>query len=390
MIRIGIAGMGAAGRAFLPAFHAQSGFDLVAVADPLPAIREAMASEQGLATFDDLSSMLAGIQLDAVYLATPTDMHRIHAEMAIAAGKHVLVEKPVAVEIEETLSMVNAAQKAGVVLAVGHSHSYDLPIHKMRELIEGGALGRVRMINTMCFTDWVYRPRRPEELDVGLGGGVTFRQGAHQFDILRLLGGGMVKSVRATAFDWDATRSTVGAHVVYLQFENGTVGTAIYNGYGCFSSSELCGGVGEWGFNQPVEPGKMRHDFKNNSAEDELERKRRRAKNAITEIDTPFQPHFGLTIVSCEKGDIRQSPEGLYVYTENGCEEIKLSTETSPRYLVLSEFRDAILGVAKCLHDGRWGLSNLEICTAALESSNTGREVFLSHQVAVPTLSHHS
>ena len=53
------------------------------------------------------------------------------------------------------------------------------------------------MIHTWNFTDWIYRPRRPDELDISLGGGVTFRQGSHQFDIIRLLGGGMVKSVHA-------------------------------------------------------------------------------------------------------------------------------------------------------------------------------------------------
>ena len=59
------------------------------------------------------------------------------------------------------------------------------------------------MIHTWNFTDWMTRPRRPDELDVAQGGGVTYRQGAHQFDIIRLIGGGLVKSVRATTFDWD-------------------------------------------------------------------------------------------------------------------------------------------------------------------------------------------
>ena len=63
----------------------------------------------------------------------------------------------------------------------------------MREIVASGALGRVRMIHTWNFTDWMARPRRAAELDVGQGGGVTYRQGAHQIDILRLIGGGLVQ-----------------------------------------------------------------------------------------------------------------------------------------------------------------------------------------------------
>ncbi|HEY4297524.1 MAG TPA: Gfo/Idh/MocA family oxidoreductase, partial [Paraburkholderia sp.] len=71
-----------------------------------------------------------------------------------------LVEKPMAANLADAHAMVAAAEEAGVVLLVGHSHSYDLPIHAMRELIDSGELGRVRMVNTWCFTDWLYRPRR--------------------------------------------------------------------------------------------------------------------------------------------------------------------------------------------------------------------------------------
>ncbi len=143
--------------------------------------------------------------------------------------------------------MVEAAERAGVVLQVGHSHSYDLPIARMREIVASGALGRVRMIHTWNFTDWMARPRRAAELDVGQGGGVTYRQGAHQIDILRLIGGGLVKSVRATTFDWDESRRSIGAHTIYLNFADGAAATAVYNGYGHFAGAELIGGIGEWG-----------------------------------------------------------------------------------------------------------------------------------------------
>jgi phthalate 4,5-cis-dihydrodiol dehydrogenase len=97
--------------------------------------------------------------------------------------------------------MIDAAKRAGVLLLVGHSHSYDLPIKTMRDIITRGDLGRLRMIHTWCFSDWIYRPRRLDELNPELGGSVIYRQGAHQFDIIRLLGGGLLTSVRATTID---------------------------------------------------------------------------------------------------------------------------------------------------------------------------------------------
>jgi phthalate 4,5-cis-dihydrodiol dehydrogenase len=304
--------------------------------------------------------------------------------LAFAAKKHVLTEKPMAVRLDQAEAMVADAARAGVVLLCGHSHSFDRPIQAMREIVASGRLGRVRMINTWNFTDWMYRPRRPDELEIGQGGGVTFRQGSHQFDIIRLLGGGLVRSVRATTFDWDPARRSIGAHVVALQFQDGAAATAVYNGYGHFSTMELIADVSEWGFVEPLaKRAPVRRGSAGLSPADELEAKRKRAVHAIP-ASAPHQPHFGLTLVSCERGDIRQSPDGLYVYAEAGREEIAVPTDKSPRDLVLDEFAAAISGRVKPIHDGRWGLANLEVCLAAIESSRTGTDIELRHQVAIP------
>ncbi len=184
-----------------------------------------------------------------------------------------------AIRVEQAQAMVAAAERAGVVLQVGHSHSYDLPIARMREIVASGALGRVRMIHTWNFTDWMARPRRAAELDVGQGGGVTYRQGAHQVDILRLIGGGLVKSVRATTFDWDDSRRSIGAHTIFLNFADGAAATAVYNGYGHFSGTELIGGVGEWG--EVTKPRAAPQPSAALTPEQELAAKRKRARNAI-------------------------------------------------------------------------------------------------------------
>ena len=381
-LNIGIAGLGAAGRAFLPAIGAHPGLVLAGFADPAAQVRAGAGAELKVSAYASIAELLAHPGLDAVYIATPTELHPEHVAQACAAGKHVLVEKPMAVELEQASAMIAAAEQAGVQLLVGHSHSYDLPVKRMRELVAGGTLGRVRMVNTWCYTDWMHRPRRPEELDTGAGGGVTFRQGSHQFDILRLLCGGMATNVRARTFDWDPERAGIGAHVAYLDFADGAAATAVYNGYGHFSSIDLCSDIGEWGFPQPA-ASRPRLPRGHATPEQELRAKQARANNAIAS-GAPHQPFFGLTLVSCERGDIRQSPQGLLVYTRDGCTEIALPTDRSPRDLVIAEFYDAITGAAPALHDGRWGRANLEICAAAIASSAGANDVQLRHQVAVP------
>jgi phthalate 4,5-cis-dihydrodiol dehydrogenase len=375
VLNLGMIGFGTAARAFLPALSAQAGFRLRAVADPVEPVCAEAQAEFGLAAYAEVGDLLAHPGLDAIYVGSPTLLHCEHVQLACRAGKHVLVEKPMAASLADAQAMTAAADRAGVVLLVGHSHSYDAPIHAMHALIARGEIGQVRMVNTWCCTDWIYRPRRADELDDGQGGGVTIRQGAHQFDIIRLLCGGLARSVRAQTFDLDPQRPATGAHSVFIAFENGAAATAVYNGYGRFASSDLHGGVGEWGF--PATPGRSSRQAA--TFDEELRAKQARAKHAIPGR-APHQPHFGLTLVSGEHGDIRQSPDGLLVYGRDGMTELPLPSDTSPRERVLAEFHDAIARRRPALHDGRWGVANLEICMAALQSSREGREIALSHQ----------
>jgi phthalate 4,5-cis-dihydrodiol dehydrogenase len=373
-LRVGVAGLGAAGRAFAAPLQAHAGFVWVAAADPDPAQRL-----PGFAVHDSFDALLKHPGLDAVIVATPTPLHAPQVLAALAAGLHVLVEKPMATGLADARAMAEAAERAGRVLLVGHSHGCDAPIARMHDIIRSGALGAVGMVHHWCYTDWVRRPRRPDELDEGQGGGVTFRQGAHQFDILRLLCGGRARSVRAKTFDWDPQRRTTGAHTVFIDFEDGPAATAAYNGYGGFSSMDLCFDIGEWGLHQPPAlrprappPGG-----------DEGAAKRARAATSIA-ATAPHPPMFGLCLVSCERGDIRQSATGLQLHRPEGMSELPVSTARSPRDLVLDEWHAAITGAASALHGARWGLANLEVCVAAIESSRSGREVLLREQVAAP------
>jgi phthalate 4,5-cis-dihydrodiol dehydrogenase len=132
--------------------------------------------------------------------------------------------------------MIKAAERNGAHLAVNVKHSFEPRIRKIREIVCSGELGQLRMLHYWYFSDWLYRPRTAEELDPELGSGVTWRQGPHQFDILRTIGGGLVRSVRAMTGTWDETRAVIGCHAAFLEFEDGAATTAIYSGYDHFNS----------------------------------------------------------------------------------------------------------------------------------------------------------
>lgn len=400
---VGIVGMGAAGAAFVPALQRHPAFRWVALAETHPEVRAQWAADpaaHGVAVCDGMEPLLARPDVEVVLIATPTPLHAAQARQAAAAGRHVLVEKPMAATWKEGLAMVRAAERAGVKLLVGHSHSFDLPIRRMREIVARGDLGPIRMVNTWCFTDWMRRPRQPGELDAAHGGGVVMRQGAHQFDILRLLAGGMARSVRAQVFDWDPRRRGLGAHSSFIEFDGGVTATAVYNGYGGLASKTLCHGISEWGLGPEPGPAPgsalpvaQAHETETAQTavtsvpavdgEHEAQAKRRRARHAIP-AQAPYQPFFGLTVVSCEGGDLRQSPTGLWVDTPARAWEIPLPTDRSPREHVLDELAGVLLEGRAALHDGRWGLATLELCLSVMNSARAGRAVRLRHQVPVP------
>src|SRR4029077_7003361 len=153
---------------------------------------------------------------EVVYVATPHQFHREHAILAANHGKHVILEKPMALTLADCDAIIAAAERNKGRLVVGHTHASDPAVRLMQLLISHGALGKLGMINCFNYTDYLYRPRRPEELDTARGGGILFNQLPHQIDIARLLGGGLVRSVRAHTTVLDPVRPTEGSCIAFL------------------------------------------------------------------------------------------------------------------------------------------------------------------------------
>lgn len=384
ILNIGIVGLGIAGASMISAMLSHPNIQLAGAATRNKERREQFAKDYKVETYPTIQELCQSSTIDVVYIATPTELHSEHVRIAAEAKKHIIVEKPLAVSLEEADKMIETAEKNGVQLIVGHSHSFEPSIQKMREIIDSGKLGRVVMIHNWYYNDWLYRPRTPEELKTELGGGVTYRQGSHQFDIIRLLGGGKVRSVRAVTGVWDSSRPTEGNHTVFLEFEDGTAATAVYNGYDHFHTTELTFGIGEGG---PVKKSNTyassrRKIKETNSRLDEVALKVAAGYGGKKEEeDKKDHPFFGLTIVSCEKGDIRQHPEGLIVYGEEEQYIVPISKEETGRYNVLDELYRALVKNEEPVHDGRWAKANLEVCIKSIQSSKERRELLLDYQV---------
>ncbi len=389
-VRLGVAGLGRAFMLMLPTLALHPRVRLVAAADPRPSARDRFRADfPGARTHDDVDALCADPDVDAIYVASPHEHHVAHVRAAAAHGRHVLVEKPMALTLEDCAAMVAAARDAGVHLLVGHSHSFDAPYLRARDLIRSGAYGAPRMITALNFTDYLYRPRRPEELDTSRGGGAVFSQAPHQVEVVRLLAGCPARSVRAAARIWDPARGTEGAYNAFLDFGEGLSATLTYSGHAHFDTDEFTDWIGELGQQRdPARYGEARAALRHvRTREEEAALKNRRAYGDGLGADDvrrasppPAHNHFGLVIASLERADLRPTPRGVMIHADEERRFDPLPPPAVPRAEVVDELYDAAILGRPPLHSGEWGMATTEIVLAILESARTGREVALRHQ----------
>ncbi|MGE5146442.1 MAG: Gfo/Idh/MocA family protein [Candidatus Eiseniibacteriota bacterium] len=388
-LRIGVAGLGRGFMLMLPTFLADRRVALVAAADPRDEARARFVAEFGGRAHETVEALCGDDSVDVVYVATPHEIHARHAIVAAEAGKHVLVEKPMALDLDECRAMIAAARGARVHLIVGPSHSFDAPVLRTRAMIASGAFGRLRLVTALNFTDFVYRPRRPEELDPEAGGGVVLSQAAHQVDIARLLAGGLARSVRAMTGDWDDTRPTEGAYAAFIDFGDGAAATLTYSGYDHFDSDEFVDWIGETGAGKERgRHGAARRRLRQvGTAAEEAALKATRGLGGSGVAAAQGQrnhEHFGLLLASCEHADLRPLTRGVMIYGDDEQRLDALPAPDVPRVAVIDELYGAVVHGRPPLHSGDWAMATLEVCLAIRRSARERREIALEHQVALP------
>lgn len=395
-LKFGVVGLGNAGGMVLSTVRNEPNVEVVAAADVRPHAREAFVREFGGRAYESIDELLRDDEVEAVWIATPNPMHCPHTVLAANAGKHIVVEKPMATNLDEAQQMIEAAEKNGVLLLSGHTRAFDPPVQAMARVIRSGEVGAVRAFNVWSFTNWMLRPRMPEEVDVTKGGGVGFRQAPHQIDTLRFLGGGLVRSVRGMLGTWmEGRMGAPGYYTAYLEFEDGTPATIAYNGYGYFMASELL----PWEKESPATAVERRAAIRKSLREGTWDESQAKDAGRFGGSGQPglaapggpgnharFLSDLGLLIVTCDRGVLRQSPNGIYVYNDDGMREEPIRPEdgggTSD-----PTFAEAYAGIVRgepIFHDGAWGMATLEVQLALMESARERREVLLHHQIAVP------
>lgn len=387
-IRLGVLGLGRAFTLMLPTFLQDPRIKLVAAFDPRVKARSLFEETFGGVAHLSPDALCADPDVEWIYIATPHQMHAEHVTLAAKHGKSCIVEKPMAITLEDCTQMIVACEAAGTRLIVGHSHSFNAPVLLARNLIDSGTLGAVRFVHAMQYTDFLYRPRRPEELDTALGGGVVFSQAAHQIDIVRLLAGGLTTRVRASTGSWDPKRPTEGAFTAILNFEGGAFASVTYNGYGFYDTDTLMDGIGELGRRKDADAHRKTRarlaEIADEAQEAAMKAERNFGGRFYTALDSAppdASQHFGPTIVSCEMGDLRLTPHGVEVIDNTGHRFVAANAASIPRVEVIDELWAVARKNEAPLHDGLWSRATLEVCLGILESSRQSMDIMPQLQV---------
>jgi predicted dehydrogenase len=150
MVRVGVIGYGYWGPNLVRNFMESEKTSVVAVADQRPERLALVTSRYPtVRVMQDASELIRDTEVDAVIIATPVSSHFPLALQALQAGKHVLVEKPMASSVEEAARLVDEAATRGLVLAVDHTFIYSGPVRKMHQLISEGQLGRIHYYDSV-------------------------------------------------------------------------------------------------------------------------------------------------------------------------------------------------------------------------------------------------
>jgi predicted dehydrogenase len=223
-VRVGVIGAGVMGERHASIYAALPEVRLVAICDPREDVGRRVAAATGRpAVHTDIAALLRRDDVDAVSVCTPDDAHLAPCLAAIEAGKHLLVEKPIATTVADAEAIAGAAVRAGVTLLVGHCLRFDPRYHAVRAAIAAGEVGAVQTVYTRRSNTVAAQDRLRGRCSLPLFLGV------HDYDVMRWFLGSEVVAVTAES-KWGLLRGqgypVEDATCALLTFASGALGIA--------------------------------------------------------------------------------------------------------------------------------------------------------------------
>lgn len=180
---IAIVGVGGIATSHMAALRATEQARLVCVQD-MDKIRAAqVAVEQGCDVVDSLDDVLARADVDAVIVCTPNLTHQNIGTAVLEAGRHLLMEKPLAMTVEGAEALARLAAERGLVLAVGHSHRFSAQSRAVRDVVASGEIGTPRFVRVVMNGGWIWPGWQAWVLDPTVSGGHSLHNGVHLTDL---------------------------------------------------------------------------------------------------------------------------------------------------------------------------------------------------------------
>lgn len=347
MVKWGIIGCGGiARRRMVPALGECKVSKVVAVMDVDEAAVREVAAETGARPYHSCSDLLDDCEVQAVYIATPVYLHHRQVLDAARAGKHILVEKPIALTVDEGNEMVSVCKDAGVLLAEGYMMKFHALHAKAKEMIQSGTIGKVvfaRAQLSCWYPDIPGAWRQDPKLS---GGGALIDVATHCYDLLQYLIGSPVTQVSAFADTLTFGYPVDDSSTTLLRFANGAHGVvdAFFNVpdaagqdrleiYGNKGSIQAEGTIGQ------VPTGKMVAYVSDDARSYDPAQSKSALNVAVREID-----YVPVNMYAAELDSVSQAIES---------------------------------GTGLAINTGEEGLRVLRVAMAAYESSATGRSVRL-------------
>jgi UDP-N-acetyl-2-amino-2-deoxyglucuronate dehydrogenase len=226
-------GFGIVGAGVIGATHAQAialvpGARLVAIADVAPGRAKALAGEHGCAAEDDIDALLARTDIDVVAVCVPSGLHAEVGARAAAAGKHLVIEKPIDVTLAAADRLIGAARRARIAMTVISQHRFDAGLIELRRLLDDGALGAVVLgeASTKWYRTQGYYDSAAWRGTWGMDGGSLMNQGVHYVDLL-LWAMGPVTEVTAVTATLAHRIEAEDVAVAALRFASGAIGSIV-------------------------------------------------------------------------------------------------------------------------------------------------------------------